>query len=428
MRRSIHILFLMITLQLSFPAAVNAQSEAEQLVVDEVLRDLRGNILPFWVKYSPDPSGGFYGTIRNNGMPVPQSSKGGVLNARILWTFSRAYRLFGDDTYKELADRAQHYFIRYFIDKEMGGAYWMVNADGSRADRAKQTYGIAYDIYGLAEHYRATGNEEILNQAVSLFHTLEKHAFDTVNGGYVESFNRDWSKPEKYGYDGSGVAPKTMNTHLHVLEAYSLLFQVWPDAALEMQLRGLINLFTKNILNKESWHQKLFLTMEWENLEEIDSYGHDVELSWLLYEAAEVLGDKELLGEIKTVALHLVDIQMAEGWNEELGYLNYERVNGQLISKIEWWPQAESVVAFYNAWQITQDEKYLAAAIRTWNFVKENLIDKEYGEWYSGLGADNKPVVNRPKADLWKCPYHNSRMGFELFVRSQQNYKNNEYE
>jgi len=315
MKRCIFVFFLMIALQLPFSAAVRAQFGTEQILVEEVLRDLQGNILPFWVKHSPDPNGGFYGTIRNNGIPIPQSPKGAVLNAGILWTFSRAYRLFGNEEYKELADRAQNYFIRYFIDKEYGGSYWTINADGTIQNSAKQTYGIAFAIYGLAEHYRATGNDESLNQAVSLFQTLEKHAFDPLNGGYIESFNRNWSKPEKYGYDGSGVAPKTMNTHLHVLEAYSLLYQVWPDAALEKQLRGLITLFVEKILNKDTWHQKLYLTMEWENLENIDSYGHDIELSWLLYEAAEALGDQDLLGEIKTVALNLVDTQMAEGWN-----------------------------------------------------------------------------------------------------------------
>ncbi len=428
MRPAIFIFSLLIAMQLPFMAAGRAQVGTEQLLVEEVLRDLRGNILPFWIKYSPDPGGGFYGAIRNNGTPIPQSPKGGVLNARILWTFSRAYHLFGEEEYKVLADRAQHYFIRHFIDKEMCGSYWTVNADGTMGNSAKQTYGIAYAIYGIAEHYRATGNDESLNQAVALFQSLEKYAFDPLKGGYIESFNRDWSKPERYGYDGTGVAPKTMNTHLHVLEAYSLLYQVWPDAVLEKQLRGLINLFTEKIINKETWHQKLFLTMEWENLEEIDSYGHDIELSWLLYEAAEALGDEDLSDEIKTVALNLVDTQMAEGWNQEMGYMNYESIDGQLIRKIDWWPQAESVVAFYNAWQITQDEKYLTAALQTWSFVKENLIDDEHGGWYSGLDADNRPATGRSKVDLWTCPYHNSRMGFELFVRSQQHQEINHFE
>ncbi|MDN5289955.1 MAG: cellobiose epimerase [Anaerophaga sp.] len=426
MKRLIFILFIMMALLLPNSRSVRAQDSTEQILVEEVLLDLQDNILPFWIKYSPDPNGGFYGTIQNNGVPVPKSPKGGVLNARILWTFSTAYRLFGNEEYKVLADRAQNYFIRNFIDKEYGGTYWTVNTNGTVQNSAKQTYGIAFAIYGLAEHYRATGNNESLNQAVLLFQTLEKYAYDPVYGGYIESFNRDWSKPERYGYDGSGVAPKTMNTHLHVLEAYSLLYQVWPDASLKKQLRGLITLYPEKIINTERWHQKLFLTRDWKNLKNIDSYGHDIELSWLIYEAAEALGDKELLSEIKTVTLKLVDTQMAEGWNKELGYMKYESADGHLIQKIEWWPQAESVVAFYNAWQITLDEKYLSAAFKTWNFIKDHLIDKEYGEWHSGLGADYKPLTLRPKADIWKCPYHNSRMGFELFLRSQFNQKNNQ--
>lgn len=417
MSNFIKVFLLLITLQLPFSGIVKAQAGKEQKLACEVLTDLQENILPFWVKHASDPSGGFYGTILNNGVPLPQSPKGGVLNARILWTFSRAYYYFKNEEYKELADRAQEYFIQYFIDKKYAGSFWTVNADGSPQNTAKQTYGIAFAIYGMAEHFRATGNKESLKQAVSLYNTLEKYAFDSVNGGYIESFERDWMKPEKYGYDGSGIAPKTMNTHLHVLEAYTLLYEVWPDKGLKKQLRNLISVFLNKIINKETWHQRLYLTMDWENLEHIDSYGHDIELSWLLLEAAKVLKDEVLIDEVKVVSLNLVDTQMTEGWSK-VGFLNYERVNGELDSKLEWWPQAESVIAFFNAWQMTGDEKYLDASVKTWDWIKTNLIDNENGEWFGGLDSNNKPNTRRPKADLWKCPYHNSRMGFELYIRS----------
>lgn len=387
-----------------------------EVLKSEIVTDLTQNILPFWMTYAPDPSGGFYGQLSYDGTPVPDAEKGGVLNARILWTFSVAYRLFGEEAYKTMADRAQHYFLDHFIDPEYGGSYWSVQADGTPANVEKQTYGIAYAIYGLAEHYRATGNQQSLDQAVELFRTLETYAYDPGYGGYIESFTRDWQPPERFGYDGKGIAPKTMNTHLHVLEAYSTLYRVWPDNHLKKQLREMIHVFTDKIIDPDTWHEKLFLTRDWQNLEQIDSYGHDMELSWLLTEAAEVLGEKELLHETERIAIRLVDTQMKEGWNDD-GSMLYEKEGDHIQKDREWWPQAESVVAFVNAWQITGEERYMDAAWKTWTWIRLHLIDYEYGEWYKTVREDGTPVIRAPKASMWKCPYHNSRMGFEIYTR-----------
>ena len=412
------IIFISITVQLfSIATAQVSSDEKVTNLVSESVQDLKGNILPFWEKNTPAPDGGFYGTVLNDGTAVPDAPRGGVLNARILWTFSKAYQLFKTDNYKHLADNAQKYFLKYFIDPEYGGTYWSIQSDGSPINTDKQTYGIAYAIYGLAEHYLATGNKESLNQAIVLYKTLEKHAYDPENGGYIESFLRDWQPPERYGYDGKGIAAKTMNTHLHVLEAYTLLYKVWPDAGLKKQLRGIIDIFLNKIIDKQVWHEQLFFTMEWENMEHIDSYGHDMELSWLIFEAAEVLNDELLINQIKTIAINLVDTQMKEGWNPD-GSMLYERENGQIKGGLEWWPQAESVIAYFNAWQISGDQKYLDASVKTWEWIKVNLIDYEYGGWYGGLDREGKPNIRRPKANLWKCPYHNSRMGFELYDRT----------
>jgi len=403
-----------------FSSAVVQDSKTEGIseLRSEIIQDLTDNILPFWMKYSPDPRGGFYGELANDGSPRMEADKGGVLNARILWTFSSAYRLLKDEKYLKLADRAQSYFLSHFVDPVYGGTYWSVKADGTPKDLEKQTYGIAYAIYGLAEHYRTTGNRVSLENAITIYHTLEKYAFDPVNGGYIESFTRDWKKPEKYGYDGTGIAAKTMNTHLHVLEAYTTLYMAWPDAGLKNQFRALINIIFDKIIDQNTWHEKLFLTMDWQNLENIDSYGHDMELSWLLLEAAEALGDEQLIEDVKRMLVNLVDTQIAEGWNPD-GSMLYEKVDGKIKTDLDWWPQAESVVAFVNAWQITKNEKYLDAANKTWNWIKNNMIDREYGEWYSIVRADGTPVKNRPKASLWRCPYHNGRMGLELFKRFQ---------
>ncbi|WP_297094647.1 AGE family epimerase/isomerase [uncultured Draconibacterium sp.] len=388
-------------------------------LVSETTNNLTENILPFWENYTPDPNGGFYGTVLNDGTPIPEAPKGCVLNARILWTFSNAYMHFENEAYLELANRAQEYFLAHFIDEEFGGTYWVVQADGTPLDDQKQCYGIAFAIYGLGAHYQATGNHESLQQAISLYHTLEEKAFDPLNGGYIESFTRDWKTPKRYGYDGTGVAAKTMNTHLHLLEAYSQLYKVWPDSGLKSQLRGLVDVFLEKIIDQKRWHQNLFLTREWENLEQIDSYGHDVELSWLLTEATELIQEETLIKQTKDIALKLVDTQMQEGRNPD-GSLLYERRNGEIEGNLSWWPQAESVIAFFNAWQISGDEKYLDAAITTWEWIKNNLVDTEYGGWYGGLESDEQPIIGQPKVSLWKCPYHNSRMAFELLVRTQK--------
>lgn len=385
-------------------------------VCREIVEDLRSNILAFWQAHAPDPAGGFYGQLLYDGQPRSDAPKGGVLNARILWTFSAAYRLFKDPAYKETADKAQRYFIRHFIDSQYGGTYWSLEADGSPKDTDKQTYGLSYAVYGLAEHYRATGNKESLEKALEIFHTLEKQVRDTVYGGYIESFTRDWQKPVRYGYDGKGVAPKTMNTHLHVLEAYTTLYRVYPDPTVEEALRTLIDIAMNKILDQTSWHERLYFTQDWENLENIRSYGHDIEFSWLLTEAADVLKDPERIRQARRIALEVANTQMKEGRNTA-GAMMYEKDGDRLRADLEWWPQAESVVGFVNAWQISGDKKYKDAAIKTWEWIKKNMIDYSYGEWHSTVKADGTVLKKGLKASMWRCPYHNSRMGMEIYER-----------
>lgn len=391
-------------------------STAVQTARREITDDLRNNILAFWVTHAPDPAGGFYGSLAYDGKPRPDSPKGGVLNARILWTFSSAYRLFGDPVYRQLADRAQQYFLAHFIDLEYGGTYWSLQADGTPQNTDKQTYGLSYAIYGLAEHYRATGTRESLDKAIEIFRTMEKNVYDPEYGGYIESFTRDWQKPDRYGYDGKGIAEKTMNTHLHVLEAYTGLYRVWPDTLLKQRLKELIDIAGHKILDRQTGHERLYFTRDWKSLENIDSYGHDIEFSWLLTEAAEVLGDPEIIRDTRQVALYVVDVQMKEGLNKE-GAMRYEKDGNHIKEDLEWWPQAESVVGFLNAWLISGEKKYEQAFLRTWKWIGKYMIDREHGEWYGTVRADGTPVKHGLKASMWRCPYHNSRMGFEVYER-----------
>lgn len=273
----------------------------------------------------------FYGTVLRNGTPVVDAPRGGVLNARILWSFSAAYRTFKDEAYLKLADKSQRYFIDTFIDKEHGGVYWLVNPDGEVLNASKYTYAMTYAIYGLAEHYLATGNSESLDMAVGLYHTLEEKGREPQYDGYVESFTEDWKQLDNYDNN----APKTMNAHLHVLEAYTLLYQCWKDDGLRKRLEFCTELFMDRIYDSSKRHFNLFFDNAWNSLVEMDSYGHDVEAGWLLCEAARVLEDRQLMDRANRLALDVTDACLAEGLSDK-GYMMYEKKGGRTTGHASW--------------------------------------------------------------------------------------------
>ena len=377
----------------------------------EVVADIKNDVLPFWMNYAVAADGGFYGSVLRDGTPVEDAPRGGVLNARILWSFSAAYRTFKDDAYLKLADQSQRYFIDTFIDKVNGGVYWLVNPNGEVLNASKYTYAMTYAIYGLAEHYLATGNDESLQTAISLYRTLEEKGRDPQNDGYVESFTEDWKLLDMYDNN----APKTMNAHLHVLEAYALLYQCWQDSGLKQRLKFCVDLFMNRIYDPQRKHFKLFFDNEWNSLVEMDSYGHDVETGWLLCDAARVLDDQALIDKADQIALDVTKTCLAEGMSEK-GYMTYEKKGGKASKHCSWWGQIETMIACINAWQISGDESYLHAGDTVWTFVKQNMIDTEYGEWYSDC-FDGKPGKDAPKVSMWRCPYHTVRLGVEMYNR-----------
>jgi mannobiose 2-epimerase len=406
--RNLVLIITVLFILISEAVKANEEQVTKQLR-DEIVQDLTENILPFWAEHSPDPSGGFYGTLLFDGTPKPDAEKGGILNARLVWTFSAAYRILEDENYKMLADRAQRYFIDHFVDKEYGGTFLTVKADGSPLAMQKMTYQNAFAIYGLSEHFRATGNKESLRTAIDIYKKLVEYAYDPVNGGFIEAFTREWQMINQ----GS---PKTMNNNLHVLEALTNLYRVWKDPGLQNQLREQIDVMSNKVLDQNTWHERLYLTMDWQNQRDIDSYGHDIEFSWLLVEAAEVLGDETVLEDARRIAVNVAAVQLDQGTDSK-GAMMYEKSGDHLNDNLEWWPQAESVIGFLNAWQISYDRKFLDAAVRTWEWIKIYMIDREYGEWHRNVHPDGTPVKGRVKADQWRCPYHNSRMGFEVMTR-----------
>ncbi|HEX7584161.1 MAG TPA: AGE family epimerase/isomerase [Prolixibacteraceae bacterium] len=377
------------------------------------------NIMPFWSEKMIDQkNGGFYGRITGNDQIIPEADKGGILNARILWTFSSAYLQEKNPLYLEMTNRAKAYILAHFFDTEFGGTYWNLSFDGKPVDTKKQIYSQAFFVYAFTEHYRASGDESSLQTAIDLFRMIEKRSFDPELNGYFEAYSRDWVLLEDLRLSEKDEnEKKTMNTHLHILEAYTNLYRVWKDDGLATQLRNLILIFIEKIVNQKTKHLNLFFDENWNSKSVIVSYGHDIEASWLIDEAARVLGDPDLLRKVQKICIGIAEAA-CEGLQPD-GSLFYEldKAIGHLDKDRHWWVQAEGVVGFLNAWELTGNEEWLVKAQNGWNYISDHLVDRARGEWFwsiSDAGIQNR---KGDKAGFWKCPYHNSRMCLEIMMR-----------
>ena len=397
-----------------------AELFASRALASQVRKELTENILPYWMKKMCNPSGGFHGRISGGENLDTEAPVGGIMTARILWTYASAYRVLGasapdSEAYLNMALRAKRLLIDRFYDTEFGGTYWSLNPDFSPLDTKKQIYAIAFTIYGLAELYRACGDEEALEYAVKLFHDIENHSFDSVGGGYWEAFTREWAPIDDMRLsDKDANESKTMNTHLHVLEAYTCLYRVWKDRLLDLRLRGLIEIFEFKILGDDS-HLRLFFDDRWNCGYDIVSYGHDIEASWLLHEAAIVLGDAAVLARVEALVPMIVRAA-SEGFTHDGGMI-YEKEGTKVDADRHWWVQAESVVGYFNLWDHFGEQSGLEDALMCWEFIKNHLIDSENGEWHWSLRADGSVNRDDDKAGFWKCPYHNGRMCMEIIER-----------
>jgi mannobiose 2-epimerase len=387
-------------------------------MLSNVEKVVRENILPFWQDIADMENGGFYGEADFFGKVDRTASKGGILHARLLWTFSAAYRLFNDESYKKCADHSKEFLTAAFLDKTNGGLYWLVDYRGQPLDKRKQFYNIAFGIYALSEHFLAFKDQSSLDLAYALFDAIESHGFDPVYGGYIEACTCDWQTVEDSRLSAKDLnSPKSMNTNLHVLEAYTNLLRAGKDSRVHKALESLIHITLEKIVNR-NWHFELFFDMKWNSLVRDISYGHDIEGSWLLYEAALAVGDEKLVAKVKQAALNIAEVTYKTAIDHKNGgLLSGCDAAGKITSKKEWWPQAEAVVGFYNAYELSGEEKYFDAAVSIWDFIQKYFIDREHGEWHNELSIDNKPDTKMPKAGFWKCPYHNSRACFELIRR-----------
>ena len=414
----------------------------------EVQDVLENNILRFWLDEMQDHEhGGFYGQMTGRGELVKTADKGGILNARILWAFSAAYRVLRKPEYLEAATRAKDYILNHFVDPEHGGTYWSVDYLGQPRDTKKQFYAIGFMIYGLSEYARATGDREALDYALELYERIEEHSLDHEYNGYIEACTRKWGEMADMRLSNLDANyPKSQNTHLHIIEPYTNLYRCLKEmqaeqscdyvtaigsvlpvgiavpvellARIEGSLRNLISIFTNRILNPDTHHLDLFFENDWtRGAGHLKSYGHDIECSWLLHEAALALGDKKVLKKVESI-VQLVAKASEKGLNADGSMIHEANLDtGYVDDDRHWWVQAENVVGWLNLYQHFGDEDALQKALRGWDYIQQNLIDYERGEWFWSRHSDGTLNIDDDKAGFWKCPYHNSRMCLEIIER-----------
>jgi mannobiose 2-epimerase len=378
-----------------------------------------GDILPFWLQHTFDEEhGGFRGQIANDLTVDTHAGKGLILNARILWTFAKAFNVRRDAEYLAAARRAYQYLGQYFVDREFGGVYWMLDDQGRPLDTKKRFYGQAFTVYALAEYFHATGDNEALALALRLVEQIELHGHDNSCGGYFETCERDWTLATDQRLSEVDMDEKrSMNTHLHLLEAYATLLRYHEDARVRLRLRELIGIFLDRIIHPVSQHSILFFDEEWKPRSKKISFGHDIETSWLLCEAAEVLGDEALLERVREVAVEMAEAVYAQGFDVDGGLLYEADPTGIIDTNKHWWPQAEAVVGMINAYQISGERMFWEAAKKSWGFIEKFIVDREHGEWFWLVSKAGVPDADQDKVGPWKCPYHNSRACFEVMER-----------
>lgn len=379
------------------------------------------NILNWWMQNSTNKSFDvFYGEVDALNVSLNKKPIGLVMISRMLWTFSASYNHSKNISYLQFADSVFKYLNNYFIDTKHGGMYWSVTEAGLPHNDKKQIYGLAFAIYGLTEYFKATSNNKALSLANELYAIIELHSFDKIYGGYIEAFNNDWTSISDVRLsDKDSNEKKSMNTHLHILEAYSLLYTVNNANSLKKSIQLLLNNFKSYIIDEKTFHNKLFFDELWNCKSTIISFGHDIEAAWLLQEAAIRINDLSLMQFYQNAAIKIANtIAKFQDIDGAIWY-DYDATNLILNKEKHWWPQAESMVGFFNAYEQTNDVHYLNYSVSSWNYIKNNLIDQKYGEWF--WGYDSKGILlQKEKAGFWKCPYHNSRACIEISKRITQ--------
>jgi mannobiose 2-epimerase len=373
-------------------------------------------IADWWLTHVVDHErGGFYGEVSADNTPVKNASKGIILNSRILWFFSEAARELNSDEYRQAAKRAYDYIVNYFFDKEHGGVYWELDAQGNVINTKKQVYAQAFTIYAFTAYYQLTQDQTVLASALDCFNLLESKTIDRKNEGYLEAFTREWGVIDDVRLSEKDLNfPKSQNTHLHILEAYTTLNQIYPTPNIAAALRYNIDLFDKYIINKDTYHLRMFLDNDWNDHSPGFTYGHDIEASWLIAKALESLNDNDFTKTLMPMLIKITEVTLQEGIGEHGHVIDtYDFSTKTHSSDIVWWIQAEALVGFLFAYSQTQEKKYLNAAETIWEFIKKFQIDHKKGEWFWFADMGAAQAKDYYKVGFWKCPYHNGRAMME---------------
>jgi len=373
-------------------------------------------IANWWTDHSLDSKdGGFYGEIDFEGSIVAKANKGIILNTRIFWFFSQAAKEYDDKGYAQIAKRAYRYLIEHFDDKQHGGVVWELDHAGNCTNGKKQTYAQCFAIYGLSAYFQLTQDQQAIDKALKYFELVEKHAIDQTYGGYLEAFSQDWQPLDDVRLSEKDLnSPKSMNTHIHILEAYTGLYRATKDTRVGMALSNLISLICEEILDINTHHLKLFLDMEWNDLSRSYSYGHDIECSWLLWDALIALDSSSHTKKYRPTVLAMAQVCLEQSIGD-LGQVcdHFTFADKQKHQESFWWVQAEALVGFLNAYQLTGNYDYVLACEKIWKFTQEQHIDSKNGEWHWIANREHKFSPPQYKAGFWKGPYHNGRAMME---------------
>lgn len=380
----------------------------------EIKEHLVNDLIPFWQGLKDEENGGFYGYLSYDLKLDKKAVKGCILNSRILWFFSNAYMVLGDPSLLESATHAYQFLKEHCVDDEFGGVFWSLTYDGKPEDTTKHTYNQAFSIYALASYYDASKNPEALEIAWKLYDLVESKCKDEY--GYLEAFTRSFEPEENDKLSENGViAEKTMNTLLHVFEAYTELYRVTKEEKVAKQIRFMMDIIKDKVFNKEIGRQEVFFDRTWNTLIDLYSYGHDIETAWLVDRGLEALDDEAYTNMLSPITKIITENIYNRAYIDHS--LVNESENGVVDTTRVWWVQAEAVVGFLNGYQKQGDKKFLDASVDIWNYIKKYFIDKRNGsEWFWSVKEDHTPD-EKPIVEPWKCPYHNGRMCFEVLRR-----------
>lgn len=397
----------------------------------EMKDHMLGTIIPFWRNLRDDEFGGYYGYLSYGLELDKQAFKGCILNSRITWFFSNVYLLYKNGllsdedfsrhgyTAEDVKKEAMHgydFLYNKCIDKENGGIFWSLTYDGKPDDTTKHTYNQAFCIYALSSYYDAFGDGKALDLAAKLINIIETKCTDDL--GYLEARTITFEPESNEKLSENGVmADKTMNTLLHVFEAYSEYYRVTRDEKVGKRLEWIMDTFAEKVYNPKLHRQEVFFDREYNVIIDLHSYGHDIETAWLMDRGVKILGKKEYEDKMFPITKDLTDNIYKIAFdghslaNEcEKGVVNEWRI---------WWVQAETVLGFLNgALADKTRSEYMDAAFAQWDFIKEYVWDKREGsEWFWEVKKDGTPDADQPIVEEWKCPYHNGRMCIEVIKR-----------